>query len=286
MAKFTASVVQMRSGVDVAANVASFDELVRAAAAQGAQYVQTPEMTGLVQSDRNAFFEAIQPQRDDAIVVAASRLAHELSIHLHVGSTPVKVADGMAANRALLYGPDGKLIDTYDKIHMFDVDLDNDESWRESAVYRPGEEAVLVDVLGTKLAMAICYDVRFPELHTTYARAGAEVLTGPSCFTRQTGKAHWHTLLRSRAIETGSFMIAAAQGGEHEDGRTTYGHSLIVDPWGEIIAEVPGEEPGIALAEIDTDKVIQARSKVPNLVNNRAYSLRHSGSPGGLERVA
>ena len=273
MAKFKAAVVQMRSGVDMATNVAEMQQLVRTAASKGAQYVQTPEMTGLVQQSRKEFFASVVDQASDPVVAAGSQLAKKLGIHLHIGSTPILVEDGRAANRAFVFAPDGGLLATYDKIHMFDVDLDNGERWRESAVYRPGETAVTADVLGAKLGLTICYDVRFPELHTAYARKGVDVLTGPSCFTRQTGQAHWHVLLRSRAIECGAFMIAAAQGGDMEDGRSTFGHSLIVNPWGEIIAEIEGEEPGFAMADINTDDVAAARGKVPNLVNNRSYSL-------------
>jgi len=274
---FTAAVVQMRSGIDMLANVVALEKLVREAASLGATYIQTPEMTGLVQKNRKPFFETVKTEADDPVVPAASVLAKELGITLHLGSTPVLVEESRAANRAYVFGPDGTCRATYDKIHMFDVDLDNGESWRESAVYRPGREAVMVEVEGAQIGLGICYDCRFPELTTTYGRAGADILTAPACFTRQTGQAHWHTLLRSRAIENGAYMIAAAQGGDMEDGRECFGHSLIVNPWGEIIAEVDGEEPGIALAEIDTSKVAAARAKIPNLVNNRAFTLRRAG---------
>ena len=273
MSVFKAAVVQMRSGTDVSENIRTLEHLVREAAAAGADYVQTPEMTGLVQQSRRAFFESIASEADDLVKQAAARLAKELGIHLHIGSTPISVEDGRAANRAFFVLPDGSIAASYDKIHMFDVDLDNGESWRESAVYRPGNHAVTVDAMDTRFGLAICYDVRFPQLHTDYALRGADVLTCPSCFTRQTGQAHWHTLMRSRAVETGSFMISAAQGGEHEDGRTTFGHSIIVNPWGEVIAEVTGENPGFAMATIDTDEVKAARSKVPNLANRRVYSF-------------
>ena len=273
MTVFDAAIVQMRSGTVVADNVASMKGLVTSAAKAGASYVQTPEMTGLVQQSRKEFFATVFEQSEDPLVKAASELASELGIYVHIGSTPIRISDSQAANRAFLFAPDGRLQATYDKIHMFDVDLDNGESWRESAVYRPGTEAVATDVNGAKLGIAICYDLRFPRLHNMYAQNGVEILTGPSCFTRQTGQAHWHALMRSRAIETGSFMIAAAQGGDHEDGRTTYGHSLIVNPWGEVIAEVSGEEPGFDIAKIDTEAVLAARNKVPNLKNERDFSF-------------
>ncbi len=275
---FIAAVVQMRSGIDVAKNVAAMQELVRSAAEQGASYVQTPEMTGLVQKNRRPFFDTLMTEAEDPIVSAAGALANELGITLHIGSTPIRLEDNRAANRAFVFGPDGSRLATYDKIHMFDVDLDNGESWRESAVYKPGREAVTVELEGALAGLGICYDCRFPELTTTYARAGAEILTAPACFTRQTGQAHWHTLMRSRAIENGAYMISAAQGGDMEDGRECFGHSLIVDPWGEVVAEVDGEEPGVALAEIDVAKSAAARAKIPNLVNNRAFTLRKAST--------
>lgn len=274
MSTMRAAVVQMRSGIDMERNITAMEELVREAAGQGADYVQTPEMTGLVQKSRRPFFDALPDDpAEDPVIEAASRLAQELSIFLHVGSTPVRVGEQKAANRAHVFNPHGDLVATYDKIHMFDVDLDNGESWRESAVYQPGRQAVMADIGGLLFGLGICYDCRFPELTTTYGRAGAHVLTAPACFTRQTGQAHWHTLLRSRAIENGAYMIAAAQGGDMEDGRETYGHSLIIDPWGSIVGEVAGEEPGIAIAEIESDAVARARAKIPNLVNNRAFDL-------------
>lgn len=272
-ASFKAAVVQMRSGVDPAANLEQMTRLVREAASAGADYIQTPEMTGLVQQQRKPFFETVRTQSDDVLVKAASALAKELGITLHIGSTAIRLSDTKAANRAFLFGPDGVLIETYDKMHMFDVDLDNGESWRESAVYQPGEAAKLVDVCGAKTGLAICYDCRFPALHLAYALAGAEVLTGPSCFTRQTGEAHWHVLLRSRAIENGAYMIAAAQGGAMEDGRETFGHSIIIAPWGRVIAEVEGDEPGFAIADIDTAQVAAARAKIPNLRNQQDITL-------------
>jgi len=284
MSNFIAAVVQLSSGTNMQANIAAMESGVREAAAQGATYIQTPEMTGLVQQNRKAFFDTVCDEANDPVAPAASQLAKELGVTVHIGSTPIQIAPQKAANRSYLFGPDGQLRASYDKIHMFDVDLANGESWRESAVYQPGTQGVTVDVEGALFGMAICYDCRFPELHTAYARLGVEILTGPSCFTRQTGSAHWHALLRSRSIENGAYMIAAAQGGDLEDGRETFGHSIIIDPWGKIIAEVAGEEPGIALAEIDTLQVVQARERIPNLVNNRAFSIVDTGS--NAENVA
>ncbi|MEM9732130.1 MAG: carbon-nitrogen hydrolase family protein [Pseudomonadota bacterium] len=273
MTPFTAAVVQMRSTTDMAQNITAMTKLVEEAAAAGATYIQTPEMTGLVEQERENFFATIKPEDEDPVKEAAQALAAWLNITLHIGSTPVQVGERMAANRAYVFAPTGALLTSYDKIHMFDVDLDNGESWRESAVYRPGEEAVIVNISGTPTGLAICYDCRFPALHRDYAQAGALMLTGPSCFTRQTGQAHWHALLRARAIENGAFMVAAAQGGDHADGRTTHGHSLIINPWGKVIGEVKGEEPGFALAEIDPAEALEARAKIPNLKNGRDYEL-------------
>lgn len=273
MTRFNAAVVQMRSTTDIDENLASLDALVRQAADMGADYVQTPEMTGLVQQNRKAFFATAKKADEDPVFEASAELARELGITLHIGSTPIILSDSQAANRAALFAPDGSLIETYDKIHMFDVDLDNGESWRESAVYQPGTRAVIAPVCGALMGMGICYDIRFPELYRNYACSGAEVLTAPACFTRQTGRAHWHVLQRSRAIENGAFMISAAQGGDHQDGRATFGHSIIVDPWGEVLAEVSGEKPGVAMAIIDTQLVHQARQKIPNLKNVRPFEL-------------
>jgi len=276
MTIFNAAIVQMRSGTDMARNISEMSELVRQAASEGAHYVQTPEMTGLVQQNRKEFFASIHNAHSDPTTKAASALAQELGIVLHIGSTPIALDNGRAANRALVFDQNGSLSVTYDKIHMFDVDLDNGESWRESAVYDPGHEAVQLNAIDVQFGLTICYDLRFPELHKSLAQAGVEVLTGPSCFTRQTGQAHWHALLRSRAIENGAFMIAAAQGGDHEDGRSTFGHSLVINPWGEVIAEINGEDPGIALVSVNTEEVVAARAKVPNLKNGRAFSLKNA----------
>jgi deaminated glutathione amidase len=280
MATFKAAAIQMRSGTDIGRNAETFEALLREAAANGATYAQTPEMTGALVRDKEARSAQFTTEDRDLIAIAASRLSGELGIYVHVGSTAILRADGKLANRALLFGPDGERIAVYDKIHMFDVDLDNGESWRESAAYEPGIEAVVADLPIGRLGFAICYDIRFPQLFRAEALAGAEVLTAPAAFTRQTGQAHWHVLQRARAIENGAWMIAAAQGGLHEDGRETYGHSLIVDPWGRIVAELAGEEPGIAYAEIDTAASLAARKKIPNLKNARDFGVAAaSGQP-------
>ncbi|MBL8581350.1 MAG: carbon-nitrogen hydrolase family protein [Rhizobiaceae bacterium] len=286
MTLFTAAVVQMRSGTDVARNVASMEELVREAAAKGATYVQTPEMTGALVRDKQALLASLRPQETDLVALAASRLARELGITLHVGSTAIALAGGKVANRAFLFGPDGTLIVNYDKIHMFDVDLDKGESWRESATYQPGGAAVVADLPFARLGFAVCYDLRFPQLFRAEALAGADVLTVPAAFTRQTGEAHWHVLLRARAIENGAFVVAAAQGGLHEDGRETFGHSVIVDPWGAVLAELDHDRPGVALAEIDTEGSAQARSKIPNLRNAREFAVREAVQRSALQGAA
>ncbi len=265
--------IQMRSGTKPGANVAALREAVAEAAALGARYVQTPEMTGILQKDRPALFAAIRPQADDPVFAAAAELAANHAVWLHIGSTPILRADGRIANRAGLFAPDGTLRATYDKIHMFDVDLGNGESWRESAVYEPGSALGLTTVDDAVFGLAICYDLRFPHLFRDQALAGASVLAVPAAFTAQTGRAHWHVLLRARAIENGAFVIAAAQGGIHEDGRETYGHSLVVSPWGDIIAEKADNEPGIIIADIDLAAVAAARRSIPNLANARAYAV-------------
>lgn len=273
MAIFKAAAVQMRSGQDPERNARDMEALVREAAGQGATYVQTPEMTGAMVREKEAREKLFVSEDRDIIVATARRLAEELGLFLHIGSTAILREDGKVANRALLFSPRGESLATYDKIHMFDVDLDHGESWRESAAYEPGTEAVTAEVEGARLGFAICYDLRFPQLFRAEALAGAQVLTVPAAFTRQTGEAHWHVLLRARAIENGAFVVAAAQGGLHEDGRETFGHSLIVDPWGRVLAEADHDRPGVIVAEIDPAQSAAARGKIPNLKNAREFKL-------------
>ncbi|MEI8719327.1 carbon-nitrogen hydrolase family protein [Mesorhizobium sp. ISC11] len=273
MGVFKAAAIQMRSGESPERNAVDLERLVREAASLGATYVQTPEMTGALIRDKEARAASFTSEDKDIVVATARRLARELGIFLHIGSTAILRADGKLANRALLFGPDGAALAAYDKIHMFDVDLDNGESWRESAAYEPGTEAVVTDIEGAKLGFAVCYDLRFPQLFRAEALAGADLLSVPAAFTRQTGEAHWHVLLRARAIENGAYVVAAAQGGLHEDGRETYGHSLIVDPWGRIIAEAAHDEPAVIVAEIDPAQSLAARKKIPNLRNARDFAV-------------
>jgi len=286
MGVFKAAAVQMRSGKDPVRNASDMERLVRDAARQGATYIQTPEMTGAMVRDKDARRAIFTSEEKDVTVATARHLARELGVFLHIGSTGILRADGKVANRALLISPRGETVATYDKIHMFDVDLDNGESWRESAAYEPGAQAVVTDVNGAKLGFAVCYDLRFPQLFRAEALAGAEILTVPAAFTRQTGEAHWHILLRARAIENGAFVIAAAQGGVHEDGRETYGHSLIVDPWGRVLAEAAHDEPGVIVAEIDTAQSLAARAKIPNLKNARDFSVDAGAGASPLRGAA
>jgi len=267
--------IQMRSSTNMERNIIVLEGFIREAAREGAKYIQTPEMTGVLHRNRKGLFAEIGNSKNDPLVMRASELAAELGIWLHIGSHAIALGDEKAANRAFLFSPSGTLVTTYDKIHMFDVDLDNGETWRESDVYQPGQKACLVGTDFGKFGMSICYDIRFPHLYRTYALAGAEILTAPAAFTQQTGRAHWHTLLRTRAIENGAYMIAAAQGGKHEDGRETFGHSLVVNPWGEIIAELEHDEPGVLLADIDLMDVKKARNKIPNLANSREFLLEN-----------
>jgi predicted amidohydrolase len=286
MASVKVAALQMRSGTGIGRNVEEFDRLVRQAAGKGAAYVQSPEMTGALVRDKASLLAMLKPEAEDPIAQRAAELARELGIHVHVGSTAIALAGGKVANRGFIFGPEGGRVATYDKIHMFDVDLDNGESWRESATYQPGAASAVVDLPFARLGMAVCYDLRFPQLFRAQAMAGCEVLTVPAAFTRQTGEAHWHVLLRARAIENGAWVIAAAQGGRHEDGRETYGHSLIADPWGRIVAEAAHDEPGVVVAEIDPTASVEARRKIPNLKNAREFRVENYGAAAAERRKA
>jgi deaminated glutathione amidase len=274
---FTAACVQLQSSTNVAENIETVERLVREAVRAGADYVQTPEMTNIVERNRASLAAAIRSEDDDHAVKRFSALAGELGIVLHIGSLALKAADGKIANRALIFGRNGRVLARYDKIHLFDVDLPSGESWRESAVYHPGDRAVVVDLPWAKLGVSICYDIRFPHLYRALAQSGAQVLTAPAAFTRQTGEAHWHVLQRARAIENGSFVISAAQAGRHADGRETFGHSIIVAPWGEVLAEGGGEGPEIVVATIDPAKSADARARIPALLNERPFALPDAG---------
>jgi predicted amidohydrolase len=266
--------VQMRSGVEIAPNIAAASALIRDAAGQGAQLVTTPEMTNLLDIRPGKARPKIVPEADDQTLAAMRSLAAELGIWVLIGSIAVTLeGEDRLANRSVLIAPDGSVRARYDKIHMFDVEVGDGQSYRESRAYRPGERAVLAETEFGKLGMTICYDVRFPHLYRKLAQAGAGILTIPAAFTRVTGKAHWHVLVRARAIETGSFIIAPAQGGKHEDGRETFGHSLIVSPWGEVLAEKADAEPGVILADLDMEAVAKARRRIPSLGNDQQVNL-------------
>jgi predicted amidohydrolase len=261
-----AALIQMRSGRDMARNFADAAEMIRHAKAQGAQFVSTPEMTNILEPDRPRLRSLVKPEAEDESVAGFSELARELELWLNVGSLALKGAGEKLANRSLLYRPDGMLAARYDKIHLFDVDLPTGESLRESHAYEGGKQAVLADTEFGRLGLTICYDMRFPHLYRSLAQGGADFFTVPSAFTVPTGQAHWHVLLKARAIETGSFVLAAAQGGRHESGRETYGHSLIVSPWGEVMAEAD-TEPAVLIADIDMRQVALMRQRIPALAH-------------------
>jgi predicted amidohydrolase len=269
---FKAAMIQMRSGLKPALNIDDAVRLISEAKSAGADYVLTPEMTNILAAKREQLFDVIVAEEADPSLATLRELARQLGIHIHIGSLAIRLSADRAANRSFLVDPRGNIAARYDKIHMFDVDLANGESYRESRNCRPGELAVLADLPWGRLGLTICYDLRFPALYRALAEAGATMLAIPSAFTKQTGEAHWHVLVRSRAIENGSFVFAAAQGGKHENGRDTYGHSLIVDPWGRIIAE-GGTESGVVMAEIDPAEVANARARIPSLQHGRRFEI-------------
>jgi len=269
---FVAALVQMRTSLLPEPSLEQGTRLIREAVAQGAEYVQTPEVSNMMQLNRTALFEQLKSEADDPSLKAYRALAKELNIHLHIGSLALRFSEEKAVNRSFLIGPDGNVLASYDKIHMFDIDLPGGESYRESANYQPGETAVISDLPWGRLGLTICYDVRFPALYRALAESGASFISVPSAFTRKTGEAHWHTLLRARAIETGCFVLAAAQCGLHENKRETFGHSLIIDPWGEILAE-GGVEPGVFLARIDPSRVETVRNTIPSLQHGRRFGV-------------
>ena len=262
---FRAACVQMRSGLDRARNVDAALALIAEAARGGAHFIATPEMTTAV--DRNGDRLAASLPEGEALpeIGAFAAAASEHGVWLLIGSMPVRRGGGKLANRGFLFGPGGAVAARYDKIHMFDVSLADGESWRESRVYEPGAEAVVIRTPLAALGLSICYDLRFPRLYRALAQAGAEIIAVPAAFTKQTGRAHWKTLLTARAIECGAFIVAPAQGGRHEDGRETFGHSMVIAPWGDILTEAAGDEPGVIFADIDLRQVTTARRQIPSL---------------------
>ena len=269
---FRVGLIQMRSGRSPQANTDAAAKLIGEAKDRGAEYVLTPEMTNIMETGRERFFASIVPEEQDAALTTFRELARTLGIFVHVGSLAIKVSADKAANRSFLIDRHGEVIARYDKIHMFDVDLASGESYRESRNYRAGELAVLADLPWGRLGLTICYDLRFPALYRALAEAGASFLSIPSAFTKQTGEAHWHVLLRARAIENGCFVFAAAQGGTHENGRETFGHSLAIDPWGRVLAE-GGVEPAVVLADVDLAAIAGARARIPSLQHGRRFEI-------------
>lgn len=266
--------VQARSPATPEAALDHLVPLVREAAAGGARFVLTPEASNMMQRRRDARDAHLADEASDPVVAGLSALAAELDIWLLIGSAMVRTGrddDDRAANRSLLLDPSGRMVARYDKLHVFDVDLPGGESYRESASVRPGEAAAVAETPFGRLGLSICYDLRFPQLFRALARAGAEIITVPAAFTVPTGRAHWETLLRARAIETGAFVLAPAQGGTHEDGRATWGHSLVIDPWGEVIARRDDDATGVLLADLDMSAVGRARAAIPSLSHDRDF---------------
>ncbi len=269
---FRAALVQLRSGRTIDANVKDAIARIRDAKAKGAHYVQTPEVTTLMELDRERLMAELTGEAGNTALAAFTDAARDLSIWLHIGSMGIKLPEGRIANRSYLIAPDGRIAARYDKIHMFDVDLGKGEAYRESEAYAPGDAAVIAELPWGGLGLTICYDLRFPGLHRALAKGGAKFIASPAAFTRITGEAHWHTLLRARAIETQCFVFAANQGGLHENGRETFGHSLIISPWGEILAEA-GRDPCVIAADIDLSVLDDARRKVPSLTHDRPFDV-------------
>jgi deaminated glutathione amidase len=271
-ATFRVGLIQMRSGRTPAANVDAAAKLIAEAKVGGADYAQTPEMTNILEAKREALMAAIHPEDEDPSLAAFREIARQHRLWLHVGSLALRISPDRAVNRGFLIDPHGEIAARYDKIHMFDVDLANGESYRESRNYAPGEHAVMASLPWGQLGLTICYDLRFPALYRALAEAGSTFLAVPSAFTKQTGEAHWHVLNRARAIENGCYVFAAAQGGSHENGRDTFGHSLIIDPWGRVLAE-GRVDPAVVMADIDLAAIAAARSRIPSLQHGRRFEI-------------
>ena len=272
--------VTMCATRDVDENVADATTLVRQAAAQGATYIQTPEFTTLMEMQSAKLFAATKPEANNPALAHFQSLARELKIWLHIGSMGVLVGGGIdgdaspakIANRSFLISPEGAIVARYDKIHMFDASLGGGENFRESKNFAPGAEAVVVELPQATLGLSVCYDLRFPGLYRALAKGGAQILAIPSAFARQTGDVHWHPLLKARAIESGAYVLASAQGGKHACGRETYGHAIIIGPWGEVIAE-GGVNPSVIVADIELGKVAEARGRIPSLEHDRPFEI-------------
>ena len=270
--------LQMRSGTEPGPNLDALDQLAGEAAAAGATYALSPEVTVVFAENRDGLRNVAGPWENNPDVARAADIARRHKLFLHLGSMAVAVPDGRFANRSILFTPQGTIAATYDKIHLFDATLPGIKQYRESETYAGGDVAVVTPAPGFRLGLSICYDMRFPALYRTLAEAGAQVISVPAAFTVPTGQAHWETLLRARAIETGCFVIAAAQGGQHQNGRATWGHSMIIDPWGKVIARRDDDAVGILVADIDLNAVVEARGRVPSLANARPFSLSVNGA--------
>jgi len=273
MRKLRVAAVQLRSGIEPAANRAHALPFLREAAMAGARFIATPENSLRLDRDRQRMLAAVGPEEGDSELKAWGRIAQELGVWLLMGSGAIANGEGKVFNRSFFFNPDGKIVARYDKINLFDVTLGGSETYRESETVEGGANAVLVEgPQNAKIGLTICYDVRFAPLYAGLARAGAEIITVPAAFTVPTGQAHWEILLRARAIETGAFVIAPAQGGKHEDGRSTWGHSMIIDPWGKVLASLDHDEPGVIVADLDLDQVAAARAKIPAWQGGREFT--------------
>lgn len=273
MSEVTVALVQMNSGMDAETNLDDIANRTAEAKAAGASYVLTPEMSVVFAENRAGLKERAGAWEGNDAIARLAAIARDNALFLHIGSLAVALEDGRFANRSVLFDRAGEIVATYDKIHLFDADLPGVNAYRESATYAGGDAAVVADAGQFRLGVSICYDMRFAALYRALAQAGAQLIAVPAAFTVPTGAAHWHVLLRARAIETGCFVLAAAQGGQHANGRATYGHSLIIAPWGEVIAEAENDRPGVVVATLDLDAVAAARQRVPALANGRAFSL-------------
>ncbi len=276
-------VLQTRTGIDPAENARGLADAIAELAAQGAQIVFTPEMSGLLDRNRARSTSLVRHEADDFVLAAVRASAREHQVWIELGSLALRPNDGEGrlVNRGFLIDPSGRIVARYDKLHLFDVDLANGDNYRESNAYAPGNRAVVAPTPWGSLGLTVCYDVRFPPLYAALAQAGADIIAVPAAFTRPTGEAHWHVLLRARAIETGAFIVAAAQSGVHADGRETYGHSLVVDPWGAVILDM-GTEPGGAVVDLDLSRVAATRVRIPSLRSGRPFTIDALTEPSRL----
>jgi predicted amidohydrolase len=264
------ALLQMTSGIDPEANAATIVQAIGAASMGGAAMLFTPEMSGLIDSNRKRAAAHIVPEAQDKVLAAVRDAAARAGVWVAVGSLAVLRDDGKRANRAFVIDGAGEIVARYDKLHMFDVDLASGESWRESNAYTPGDAVVVVETPVGRLGLAICYDIRFPALFEALGRAKCDVIAIPAAFTVPTGDAHWHLLQRARAVEASAYVVSAAQVGSHEDGRSTYGHSVVIDPWGDVLLDMGGDAAGLSFAEVNPMRIAEVRAQLPSLANRRA----------------